>query len=58
MRFVIGEALLQPQKKKKNGRFMGGDFSKMFGIKGRGVVQARLDNCVTIFENATTWAHK
>ncbi len=28
---------------------MGEDFSKMFGKGGRGVVRARLDNCVAIF---------
>ncbi len=46
--FVIGEAWLQPKTKKK-GRFMGGDFPKMFGKGGGGVVRARLDNSVAIF---------
>jgi len=36
--------------KKKKGRFMGGDFLKMFGKgRGGGGVGARLDNSVAIF---------
>jgi hypothetical protein len=34
--FVMGEAWLQPKKKKKGGQFMGGDFPKMFGKEGGG----------------------
>ncbi len=46
--FVIGEAWLQPKKKRKGaGSWVG---PKMFGKGGGGVVRARLDNCVAIFQ--------
>jgi hypothetical protein len=48
--FCNKTSLVAAKKKEKKGRFMGGDFSKMFGKGGGGgVVRVRLDNCVAIF---------
>jgi hypothetical protein len=46
--FVIGEAWLQPKKKKGAGSWVG-TFRKCLGKRGGGVVRARLDNYMAIF---------
>jgi hypothetical protein len=56
--FIRGEAWLQP-KKKKGGRFMGGDFPKMFGKRGGGGwCGPGLTTTRPYFGNATTRTHK